>query len=411
MYNQRIVKEKIIIAGAGPAGASLAIRLAEQNFEVCLIEREEFPREKLCGEFISPECLSHFERLGVRDQILAAGGDRIFETVFYEPDGKCVTVPSKWFGGSRFAISLSRAEMDLRLMERAKAAGVEVLEGSPIVGLVEEHGEIRNVTLRDKTGNAVDMFADLFIDATGRARVLGKLAEKRITTRVRIGDRRKKIRNPRSAVRNPLVGFKAHLKNVRLEKGRCEIYSFRGGYAGLSNIENGLSNLCMILKADAAKSSIGKTNRLIERIRGENSQAAATLENADLGSDWLAVAIDSFGRKDLNPAVNLFAVGDSAAFIDPFTGSGMLMALEGSEILARCIGENRSSRRALAAAYEDLSRKQFTRRLQVSAIFRRAAFSPGLAKLMVSALGLNARLREQLARSTRQTTVKKEGRP
>ena len=53
-------KSKIVIVGAGPAGASLAIRLAQKGFEVVLIEREKFPRQKLCGEFISPECLASF---------------------------------------------------------------------------------------------------------------------------------------------------------------------------------------------------------------------------------------------------------------------------------------------------------------------------------------------------------------
>jgi menaquinone-9 beta-reductase len=54
-------KLKIAIVGAGPAGASLAIRLARESFEVVLIEREKFPRHKLCGEFISPECFAQLK--------------------------------------------------------------------------------------------------------------------------------------------------------------------------------------------------------------------------------------------------------------------------------------------------------------------------------------------------------------
>src|SRR5215210_6248074 len=117
-------KSKILIVGAGPAGASLAIRLAKENFDVVLIEREKFPRQKLCGEFISPECLAHFRQLGVLDEMLSAGGERILETVFYAPNGNSVSVPSQWFGGGlQGALSLSRAEMDFRLMEKAKNAG------------------------------------------------------------------------------------------------------------------------------------------------------------------------------------------------------------------------------------------------------------------------------------------------
>ncbi len=84
MMQGPIVKpvNKIAIAGAGPAGTSLAIRLVRKGFDVVLVEREQFPRHKLCGEFISPECLEHFRDLDVSEEMLASGGDRIEKTVF-----------------------------------------------------------------------------------------------------------------------------------------------------------------------------------------------------------------------------------------------------------------------------------------------------------------------------------------
>src|SRR2546430_15115802 len=59
----------VMIAGGGPAGASAAIHLAARGARVLLAEQKKFPRAKLCGEFISPECTPHFERLGVAEQI------------------------------------------------------------------------------------------------------------------------------------------------------------------------------------------------------------------------------------------------------------------------------------------------------------------------------------------------------
>ena len=73
----------IAIVGAGPAGSSLAIRLATAGKRVLLVEKESFPRHKLCGEFISPECLDHFAELGVLGSMQAAGGAEIRETIFY----------------------------------------------------------------------------------------------------------------------------------------------------------------------------------------------------------------------------------------------------------------------------------------------------------------------------------------
>src|SRR5690348_5628648 len=112
--------QPIVIAGAGPAGSSLAIRLRAQNVPVVLIERYNFPRQKLCGEFISPECLAHFAELGVRDQMLDAGGDRVFETRFFELGGRSLNVPTNWFGAGDFALSLSRARMDEILLNAAQ---------------------------------------------------------------------------------------------------------------------------------------------------------------------------------------------------------------------------------------------------------------------------------------------------
>ncbi len=410
MNNQSAIRNPqstFVIVGAGPAGASLAIRLAKSGFEVVLIEREKFPRHKLCGEFISPECLEHFRELGVLDEMLASGGERVTETVFYAPNGRNVSVPSEWFGNAQGALSLSRAEMDFRLLEKAKEIGVRVLEETQVVGILFEDNKVCGVKVKSKSGETFEIAADLTIDATGRANVLGKL-----TAKSRRGEEEKRrrgekltIRNPQSAIRNRLVGFKTHLENANLEKGRCEIYFFRGGYGGLSRVENNLANHCFLVKADLVKKYIGQTNLLVEEVIFENRRARETMRDAKPVIDWLAVSVDGFGLKDLNPAENLFAVGDAAAFIDPFTGSGMLMALEGAKSLAKTIAENRFSPDEMAESYKLNFQQRFQKRLRICALMRRAAFVPNLAKTLISALSLSRSAREILARSTRSTGV------
>src|SRR5882762_6409432 len=87
----------VAIAGAGPAGTSAAIHLAMNGARVLLVEEKKFPRAKLCGEFISPECFTHFKDLGVDEEMLTAGGVSLSETVFYSRRGHGVAVPSEWF--------------------------------------------------------------------------------------------------------------------------------------------------------------------------------------------------------------------------------------------------------------------------------------------------------------------------
>src|SRR5947209_10295285 len=127
----------VIIVGGGPAGASAAIHLAARGARVLVAEQKKFPREKLCGEFISPECLEHFARLGVLERMTAAGGSDVSETVFYAPSGRGLRVPSAWFGGGlRAALGLSRAEMDDNLLRRAREVGVSVIEDAALACVV-----------------------------------------------------------------------------------------------------------------------------------------------------------------------------------------------------------------------------------------------------------------------------------
>lgn len=384
-------KSKIVVVGAGPAGASLAIRLAQRDFEVTLIERETFPRHKLCGEFISPECLGHFEDLGVLDEMLLAGGDRIGETRFYAPGGRSFGVSSRSFYGRGFALSLSRAEMDMRLLDRAKSLGVAVFEDSSVNAISTNKGRIVNLSARCGNGEKLDVSADLFVDATGRSRILSKL----------IAKNERGQHEKASANRSLFVGFKSHLKNACPARNTCEIYLFPGGYGGLSPIEVGLTNHCFLVKSSVAREFGGDADRIVENVVFKNKRAAQTLNAAEPVRDWIAVSIDRFGRTEPSHIDNLLTVGDSAAFIDPFTGSGMLLAFESSALLAETIILQRHSPKSIADSYRTNYDLKFAGRLRVCSVLRRAAFVPCLPTVVISLLNLSERGSGLLADSTR----------
>jgi flavin-dependent dehydrogenase len=399
----------VVIVGGGPAGACAAIHLAASGARVLLAEQKKFPRAKLCGEFISPECLTHFERLGVAEQMRAAGGACLTETLFYSRSGTGISVPSEWFGAARVAaLGLSRAEMDARLLRRAREAGVEVLEETQAVGLLMSEGRVRGVRLKTLEGVRL-IEAMISIDATGRSRILARRIE---------ADSRADF--PTQKKRSSLVAFKAHLEGARSEAGHCEIYFYRGGYGGLSSIENGLSNLCFIAAARDVRACGGDPERVMREIIKTNRRAAETLSEAVVRSEWLAVSLDGFGRRRLIPAAGLLAIGDAASFIDPFTGSGMLMALESGELAAEVIkdhlprlrlaqGDGADSLRALADDYRARYGAQFDSRLRLCQLLRHAVFVPRLAEAGIRILSASRRARRHLARATRKAGVKAEG--
>ncbi|HEY0405106.1 MAG TPA: NAD(P)/FAD-dependent oxidoreductase [Pyrinomonadaceae bacterium] len=409
MSGRAIIYDALIVGG-GPAGASLAIHLAQGGARVLLAEQKKFPRAKLCGEFISPECLLHFERLGVADSMLAAGGTRLNETIFYSRTGAGLNVPSEWFGAGRAALGLSRAEMDARLLERARLSGVEVLEETQAAGLLFDDERVCGARL--KTGAAVsEARALVLIDATGRSRSLARRVEGR--ERGESSEQKK---------RTSLVAFKAHLEGTSGAVGCCEIYFYPGGYGGLNSVEGGLSNLCFIAAARDVRACGGNPERVMREIVATNRRAAATLEGARAQSEWLAVSLDGFGRRRLAPALGLLAVGDAASFIDPFTGSGMLMALESGELAAEAIGRHlrelrltatngrdKSAFQSLAVDYRALYGERFNARLRVCSLLRRAAFVPRLAEAGIRVLRASSRARRRLAQATRSKRIRDEG--
>jgi menaquinone-9 beta-reductase len=384
----------VIIAGGGPAGSSAAIHLAVSGARVLLAEQKKFPRPKLCGEFISPECTSHFERLGVAEQMRAGGPSSLSETVFYSRSSANVRVPSQWFGSGGIALGLSRAEMDERLLRRASEVGVTVLEDAHVTNVIFEGERVAGGTL--KRGGADETYhAHFLIDATGRSRTLARMAERVSSTGTHLQ-------------RAPMVAFKAHLRNTEVAPGACEIYFYPGGYGGLNNIEAGLSNLCFIVNARDVRARQSDAERVMREIVCQNQRAAQTLKSAQIQSEWLAVSLEGFGRRSASPAKGLLAIGDAASFIDPFTGSGMLMALESGDLAARVIAARLhkpgDTACEIGEAYESSYNRQFNSRLRLCSMMRRAAFLPGLADVAIRLFGASETLRRRVTRATRSTS-------
>jgi len=382
----------VIIAGGGPAGARAAIHLTRRGARVLLLEQKQFPRPKLCGEFISPECAAHFERLDVAGAMFAAKPSQLTDTVFYARRGQSVRVPSSWFRTNGVALGLSRAEMDERLLRRAASAGACVIEQAHVTNVMIENGAVCGIVAKHCTGETT-FRGQIIIDATGRSRAVTR----------RLSDRSNQARRERA----PMVAFKAHLDNTAVEPGACEIYFYGGGYGGLSSIENGLSNLCFIASARDVRAMGADADRVMREVVCKNQRAAFTLKHARLNSPWLAVSLEGFGRSSVAPVNGLLAVGDAASFIDPFTGSGMLMALESGELAADAISEYLNdaptlrSLDQLKVVYARRYREMFDSRLRLCGWLRRAAFVPGVAAAAINLAGVNEVVRRRLAQATR----------
>ncbi|MCI0487065.1 MAG: FAD-dependent monooxygenase [Blastocatellia bacterium] len=403
----------VIIVGGGPAGSSAAVCLAESGARVLLLEEKRMPREKLCGEFITPECFPSLGRLGVRDRLMAAGAQKITRLCLTASNGRTVQASiAEMSGEGSSAISLSRARFDHILFERAREAGTDCLEGIAVKECLYEGDRpvgVEAVALPE--GKTVRFGATLIVDASGR------------NSRLTVG-RRERI-GGRKGTRH--YAMKAHLEGVSGMEERVELYFFPGGYGGLSPVEDGLTNLCFIVNEETLKAAGGDAAEILRRTVMKNYLAAERLVRAEVTGKWHSAGPLTFGaRADAGRSV--IAIGDSAGMIDPFTGTGIQVALRTGEMVAEAIIEclepvpcaytaGSASARAGAIGYSSPGRpgliqqvlesyrarydREFGKRMKVAGILRKAALSSSVANFAATVLAYAPWLARHVLRATR----------
>jgi flavin-dependent dehydrogenase len=372
--------KKILIVGGGPAGSSAAIRLCSMGYDVTLIEREIFPRNKLCGEFLSPECVSHFRELGILDEVLSSGANRVSRTTFYDERGNKFTIKSDWFSGKDQALSVSRATLDSILLNKAKGHGVSVLQGWRAIAILKQKERICGVRLKNEKGMELELQADLIIDATGKSASLVRMAS-----------------TEKLYVKNKLIGFKAHFDGVESDPEACEMYVFPGGYGGVTKIELGLTNHCFLITAEVAKQFDGNPEKIMKNVIFCNRRAYEVFRKSRVEGRWYSVSLDGFGFKKDISVKGIVAIGDASVFIDPFTGSGILLALQSSKLLSLSL----ASREFSEERYKRECKRALRARMLFCTMLRRFAFASKLSSEMIRVLALSENMSRLFAIATR----------
>ncbi|MGH9847223.1 MAG: NAD(P)/FAD-dependent oxidoreductase [Blastocatellia bacterium] len=381
-----------IVIGAGPAGTTVSTLLARRGHQVLLLERSRFPRHKLCGEFITPECLPLFDRLDVRDRMLGAGARLIRQMKLFAPDGRGVEAPMEWIaGGERHAIGLTRARMDAILLDRARESGVTVREGFQVSPRLEREGEWAAIEGKADGKNIERFSARLVIDASGRNGAFSGISGRGAAQAV------SRFEGSR------LFGRKVHLREIEGLGDFGELFFFRDGYGGICNVEDGRTNLCFITTEATLRQAKGDRQQLLDLTLRANPAARARLQGAVFASDWLGAGPLQYGRKQTTPGV--LTIGDAAAFIDPFTGSGILLALMSGEVAAevvdRAFREKVRDADAISRIYGQRRRAQFGWRFRACAMLRGMAFQPLARNIIAAVLTRSRAMARLVALSTR----------
>lgn len=294
-----------LVIGGGPAGAMAAIKLAEAGKRVTLVEKEAGAHDKVCGEFLSREAIEYLRGISISPAELGAASIR---NVRLSSGGRLAEAELPFQ-----ALSLSRRVLDAALLARAAETSCEVRRGLAVEGLAAE-GSAWCARL---CGGEVIRAQNVFLangkhDLRGWSRARGKQSD--------------------------LIGFKLHWRLTAAQtaalRESIELFLFRGGYGGLSLVEEEAANLCLVVRRSALQRA-GGWNAVLAAMLEENARLRERLRGAEaLYSRPLAISPIPYGYL-ASQARGLWRVGDQAAVIPSFTGDGMSIALHTAALAAQ----------------------------------------------------------------------------
>src|SRR6266705_3129214 len=339
----------VVIVGGGPAGSVCAAFCARAGLHTLVLEREKFPREKVCGDCLNPSCWPVLERLSLAQRVRDLPHSKLDSVEFIAIGGRNVIVdlPS----GDDCELSVKRSLFDALLLKRAQDLDAHVREETTVRALTH------NGNWKIETAGGENFSARILVGADGRNSTVAHLCNLL----------------PRPA--RERVALQAHIPLARDFGNRIVLQFLREGYSGQASVNETQLNLCLV----GTPPTISKLRRWAER-------------QFQLPADQGWRTITPLTRSPV-PSVheNLFFVGDAAHVFEPFTCEGIYYALRSGELAAEAVakivrGENRQlALRNFTRAHSGMYRG----RLWINRLAREAVLRSQLGSFLVHTARIN----------------------
>jgi flavin-dependent dehydrogenase len=334
-----------LIVGAGPAGSAAARLLAQAGWKIALVEKAEFPRRKVCGEFISATTMPVLEACGVADAFRAAAGPLVTRVGVYAGEAMLAAPDEKAWGRA-----LGREHLDVMLRDAAVAAGAELFEPAEVVAYRRE-GEGFSCALEDGR----EIAARGVIAACGSWNPKGVFA---VTSQGAPSD---------------LFAFKAHFAGGALPPGLMPLLAFPGGYGGLVHSDAGRTSLSCCIRRDVlgeARTRHGgrAAEAVLAHIMNTTRGVRLALGDAVLEGNFLSTG-------PIHPGIRarhkdgVFFTGNIAGEAHPVIAEGISMAIQSSGLLARLLIAGRGEN------YAPEWKRRFAPRIRAASLFAHLAMN------------------------------------
>jgi menaquinone-9 beta-reductase len=367
----------IVVAGGGPAGIAAAITAARAGARVVLAERGRYPRQKVCGEFISAESLDLLRSL-------LAGLPEALDALDRAPriDRARVFVGEQRFEApiAPAAASLARYDLDALLWNAAEKAGVEARQQLEVIS-----------------------FGPRSPDELRLARVRAADAEEMIPARAMIQAAGRSSRLSPQGAGDKWIGLKAHFRaapgHVSLT---TDLYCFQGGYCGVQPVQCGgemLVNACALVRPERA--------RTMEDVLACDAHLWKASRGWEQVCDTVTTGAVAF-RKPQTERDGAFLAGDAAGFIDPFVGDGIAIGLRSGSMageIAAQVARGQSALEEGLVLYGQRYQAAFDGAFRNARRLRRMLELPSAVRAALIALMKLPGVAEMVVRSTRSKTL------
>lgn len=361
----------VLVVGAGPGGSAAAYYLAKHGVDVLMVERSEFPREKACGDGLTPRGVRRLQEMGVDP--LGPGFVRIDGLRVYRDEEPILTMPWPTLNDyPNYGLVRSRADLDRFLAEHAVAAGATLWQRTEGLQPLLTDGWVTGARLRRiDDGESFDVRAKLVIAADGAASRFGGAAGVRRDAQRPIGIAARRYYRTARNIGPWMESWLEMVEDGKMLPGYGWVFPVADG---VINVGAGLQNTFKAFKDVSARGVFGSFVKMLPpEWEIDEEHAIGPLLSGPI----------PMGMNRRPPAVpGLLLVGDAAGLVNPFNGEGIAYAMESGKLAADLAhGSLASGRAALAQAYPIALREAYGRYFAAGRFFVGLIGNPEVMRL------------------------------
>ncbi len=358
------IETDILIIGGGPAGSTTALYLCELGYDITIIEKKNFPRETLCGEFLSKEVSDTLKELNIFNKFISLRPNQLNYFRAINDSG------TELYSNLNFtAYAMKRSVLDSLLLDSAEKKNVNIIQPAKVKSVTKINSGFVS-EFENQFGETVILKSRLVIAAYGKQNPLDKKIERNFINK-----------------KSFLNGVKFHMP-VELLKERfsdeIRIYIDDGLYCGINQVNSAEIAVCFL--ENRKKTKIPSRERLIDVIKSNNNfRDIFSLEAIDYLNTVNVYGTGTiyFGKRELVEK-GILMVGDSARVIAPLAGDGIGMAMESAKILYEVLTNYKlvkSDLQKIQIAYKQEHEKAFSKRLKTARIIQEIILNNKLRKI------------------------------